>query len=104
MRIGVHPADGAKHILIGGWRGGAGDQAVVDAHGEETEAGPLPNIDRAGVLPGSKIPSPAMDREDDGKLGAAGRPGDVREECRSVHVAIDDGVHLEPNPHHAKKN
>ena len=27
-----------------------------------------------------------------------GRPGDIREERRSVHVAMDDGVHFEPDP------
>src|SRR5262249_13416220 len=87
--MGMDPADGTEHVLVTGWRGRTTDQPVVNRHGKEAEARPLPDLD--GAVGAFRFPEPAatVDREDDGERTFAFGVSDVGQQARSLDSAID---------------
>src|SRR5262249_58360173 len=88
--VGMKPTDGTEHVLVTGRRRGTTDQSVVNRHGEEAEARPLPNLD--GAVGTFRFPKPAatVDREENGERTLAFRVGEVRQQGRPLDPPVND--------------
>src|SRR5262249_43403701 len=96
--VGMKPTDGTEHVLVTGRRRGTTEKSVVNRHGEEAEARPLPNLD--GAVGAFRFPEPAatVDREDDGERAFAFGVGEVRQQARPLDPPVNQ-ILLHDDPH-----